>query len=178
RAWPRWLEALTGRLSDMHTVSAPTVARHVIEDLGFTPSRVMIVPSGLDLAAIDAQPPLERAEIGVPPEVPLIAWVGRMDPVKDLDTWIDVFDRLRQRRAVAGVLLGDGPARGRVERILRECDLLGSDGDMVGRIQIKGWSNDVVRSLKSADLFLFTSRTEGHPNAVLEAMACRCCVVA
>ncbi len=45
-------------------------------------------------------------------------------------------------------------------------------------IHITGWNESVPAWLKSADVLLFPSWTEGSPNVVLEAMACGCPIVA
>ncbi|MEE8169045.1 MAG: glycosyltransferase, partial [Phycisphaerae bacterium] len=92
RIWHRRLEQLTARLSDAHVCNAPAVARDVVRKLGFPAHRVVIIPNGVDLDAMDATPPMERAPLGIPEGAALLVWVGRMDPVKDLISWIDVFD--------------------------------------------------------------------------------------
>ena len=179
RRWHRWGEALTGRLSTLHTVNAPSVARHVVRDLGFPPEKVVCLPNGVDLEAIDATPPVEREMWGIPDGAALIVWAGRMDPVKGLDTWIEVFDRVRREVPVCGAMVGDGPMRPWLTEALRRRGLLaGVAQPAMGRVTLPGWSDSVIGWLKSADVLLFPSRTEGNANVVLEAMACGCPVVA
>ena len=101
----------------------------------------------------------------------MIVWAGRLDPVKNLETFVKVIARVRARREVSALVLGDGPARPAVERLAAELRL-----QCV--VRFFGWAENVVGCLKSADLLLFPSRTEGAPNVVLEAMASGCPVVA
>jgi glycosyltransferase involved in cell wall biosynthesis len=75
------------------------------------------------------------------------------------------------RRQATLVLVGDGPYRSVVERLLREYGLTGC-------VVLMGRRSDVPRLLRSADLFVMSSRTEGLPNAVLEAMAAGLGIVA
>ncbi len=172
RHWHRWLESLTAGASDLHVANSAAVARHVCSDLGFPSSRVMVIPNGLDIAAIDAAPAVRRRDHGIEEDVPLVVWAGRMDPVKDLVTLVGVIDRLRQRRvALRVVLIGDGPEREAISAMIRRRRL-------DGVIDMALWSENVPGWMKTADCLLFPSRTEGSPNVVIEAMLCGCPVVA
>lgn len=176
RRWHGLLEALSCEVSDLHIANSPAVRDHLVHQLGFPPGLVRVVPNGIDLAEIDAAPPARRHELGIPDSVPLVAWVGRMDPVKGLTTFVEMLRRLRTGDGVApsdcrGILLGDGPERGAVERAVRAAGLERA-------VTFAGWRDDVVRWLKAADVLVLPSRTEGSPNVVLEAMAARCPVVA
>ncbi|MFH1417866.1 MAG: glycosyltransferase [Planctomycetota bacterium] len=171
RRWHRVLESLTCGGSDLHVANSAAVAVHLCEDLCFPPDRVVVIPNGISLREIDAVPPVERADHGIEDDVPLVVWAGRMDPVKNLTFLVDVIDRIHLHRSVKVVLLGDGPERARMEkRIADRC--LGSV------ITMSGWSDNVIGWLKAADVLVFPSLTEGSPNVVIEAMSCRCAVVA
>lgn len=171
RRWHRWGEALTCGLSSLHVANSPAVARHLIDDLGFPSRRVEVIPNGIDIDAIDAAPPISRASFGIRNDTPLIVWAGRMDPVKNLDTLVDAILLVRRERDVQAVLVGDGPERARIQTIVEALGLSKS-------IYFVGWSDNVAGWLKSADLLVFPSRTEGCPNVVLEAMAAGCPIVA
>lgn len=171
RKWHLLLEALTCDVSDLHVANSEAVARHLRDEVGLSPERLMVIPNGLDLAEIEGVPPARRDELGLCGDVPLIVWAGRMDPVKNLETLVDVFAEVRRRRAVQLLLLGDGPQRARIETRVAMWGLQSS-------VTFAGWSENVVGWIKTADLFLLPSLTEGSPNVVLEAMACGCPVVA
>lgn len=171
RRWHRRIEALTWGLSTLHVANSPAVATHLVEDLGFPPQVVRVIPNGIDIDAIDAAPPVSRASYRIRNDAPLIVWAGRMDPVKNLDTLVDAILLLRRRRDVQAVLVGDGPERARIQTIVEALGL-------TPHIHFVGWSDNVAGWLKSADVLVFPSRTEGCPNVVLEAMAARCPIVA
>ncbi len=171
RGWHRWLESLTGGLSDLHIANSNAVAEHARVDLGFPPDRVVVLPNGVDLPVIAEVSPIDRRARGLRDDLPLIAWAGRMDPVKDLPTWVAVVEDVQRRLPVQAVLLGDGPARAAIER---RVELSGLARVMV----VAPWSEQVPAWLKAADVLLFPSRTEGSPNVVIEAMLCGCPVVA
>jgi glycosyltransferase involved in cell wall biosynthesis len=171
RPWHRWGEALTAGWSDWHVANSEAVAEHVRTDLGFPRQRVVVISNGVDVEELDRAPPIDRGAFGLTDGVPLVAWAGRMDPVKGLKTFVDVIGQVRRSMPVQAVLLGDGPERPRVARWIREAGL-------DGVIRMALWSEDVPAWLKTADALLFPSRTEGSPNVLLEAMVCGCPVVA
>lgn len=171
RRWHRWLESLTCGLSDLHLANSEAVAAHLRDELGFPQDRIAVIRNAIDLERLDATPPADRATLGIEQGVPLIVWAGRIDPVKNLETFVNVIARLKQRRPVRGLIIGQGPDRRRIQRLIDQ-------NNLTDVILMPGWSESVAGWLKSADVLLFPSRTEGSPNVVLEAMACRCPVVA
>lgn len=171
RHWHRWGEALTGGWSDLHIANAPSVAEHVCTDLGFGSDRVVLLRNGIDLAAVDQVSPARRSDLGIPEGVPLLIWAGRMDPIKDLPTFVETAARVRESHGAHALLLGDGPQRKPVESLI-------ANRKLTGVVHMPGWRSDVVAWLKAADLLLFPSRTEGSSNVMLEAMAAGCAVVA
>lgn len=167
----RWLESLTIGLSDFHVANSPAVAQHLIQDLSFPPASVTVIPNAIDLQAVARAVPLDRMQEGIPPDAKLIVWAGRMDPIKRLDDLLTTFKKVREWIEARLVLLGDGPERSRVEQQIRRLHL---ESD----VRLAGWREDVLSWFKAADAFFFTSRTEGSPNAILEAIACNCPIVA
>ncbi|MGH8153272.1 MAG: glycosyltransferase family 4 protein [Rhodanobacteraceae bacterium] len=91
--------------------------------------------------------------------------VGRLAPEKGFDLLIDAFARLAGRHQDWHlVILGEGPLRADLERRI-------AGHDLVGRIAMPGFDPHVREAMRRADLFVLSSRYEGFPNALLEAMA-------
>jgi len=103
-------------------------------------------------------------------ERPVILGVGRLAGLKDFPTLLRAFARLRQDRPARLLILGDGPHRRRLRRLARR---LGVAADL----DLSGWAANPYAYYAHADLFVLSSRAEGLPNALLEAMACGCRVV-
>lgn len=122
----------------------------------------------------DGEPPLPRDRarqmLGVPPERFHIGWVGRLTAEKGADVLIAALDSLRDVPLVVSVL-GDGRLRPRLETLAARRGL----GD---RVRWLG-SLPAARQLFSAfDVFVLSSRTEGTPIVLFEAMAAGAPIVA
>jgi len=92
--------------------------------------------------------------------------MGRLTSQKGFDILLEAFS------AIAGAhpewsltILGDGPLKRRLET---QADFLG----LQGRVCFPGEVSDPLSALRAADLFVLSSRFEGFPNALCEAMAC------
>jgi glycosyltransferase involved in cell wall biosynthesis len=102
----------------------------------------------------------------------VVLFVGRLADQKDLETWLGAFARIRERRpAVRGVVAGQGPQRASVRTLVDDLGL----GDAVA---VPGYVDNPYRYMAKADLFMLSSRYEGLPTVLIEAMACGCPVVA
>lgn len=161
-------ERLTSGWSDWHVANSRAVAEHLCDELGFSRDRLVVIPNAVDTNRIDAFAAIDRTKWGISAEKPMAVWVGRMDVVKGLDVLLDAFEIVRRELACSLVLCGDGPERGRIEGRARG----------MADVHVVGWQPEPARWLKAADVMVFPSRTEGSPNAVLEAMASGCSVVA
>ncbi len=169
RPWHRAAERATACLDVVHVVNSRVLAEHVRRVFGLPAQRVCVVPPSLGPAPV-LDRTAARAALGIPEHEFVVAWAGRFDPVKRLEIVVGAAEILT-RVPSRFVLVGDGPERARVERWLR----LSSAGRSV---HLLGWREDPGSVLAAADAFLFPSRTEGMPNAVLEALRAGTPVVA
>jgi starch synthase (maltosyl-transferring) len=132
------------------------------------PGRTHVIQNALDIETINAAPKATSAAIGF--SAPFALAVGRLTEQKNIELLLEVADAVCEASNANFVLCGDGPqaemARRTIDRKKR------SD-----RIFLFGVRQDIWGLMKAADVFVSTSRYEGHPNAVLEAMACRCPIV-
>ncbi len=102
-----------------------------------------------------------RAELGVPPDGPLVVAVGSLFPVKDHATLLWAATKLPQLRIA---IAGEG---GEAEALHRLAGELG----ISARVHLLGLRNDVDRVLRAGDVFCQPSLSEGLPLAIIEAMA-------
>lgn len=133
------------------------------------PERFRIIPLGRDLASFAAAPKGQfRAELGLDAKTPLLAFVGRLVPIKDPVTLLQAL-ALTKTRAVLAVC-GSGP----LEQTIRDKASALGLGD---RVRLLGWRGDLASILADVDALVLSSKNEGTPLAIIEALASGCAVV-
>jgi glycosyltransferase involved in cell wall biosynthesis len=133
--------------------------------LKFDPSaHIELIPNGVDL---DSFVPVERDW-----STPRLLSVGRLVYQKGLDLAARALANLKDLDW-EWVVAGDGSFRLEFEKLCRELGI-------ADRVRLAGWRSreELVQDYRQANLFLFPSRHEGMPNAILEAMASGLPVVA
>lgn len=167
----RMIERLLGRISTRIVAISPEQVDELVR-LGIVPpARIALVPLGLDLAPfLEAETGRLRAELAAG-DAPLVGIVARLVPIKAVDLFLEAAARVRAARQDARfVVLGDGPDRERLqERAAR--------GDLVGSVRFLGWRADLPSVYADLDVVVLTSRNEGTPVSLIEALAAgRACV--
>jgi glycosyltransferase involved in cell wall biosynthesis len=115
------------------------------------------------------EPARARAQLGIPPDRKTIGFVGRLTPEKGADLFLDALARLPG--TIAGVIVGDGPERAVLEA---RCDRLG----LRSRLLFAGARPDAGELVSAFDAVVVSSRTEGSPMILLEAISAGVPVVA
>jgi glycosyltransferase involved in cell wall biosynthesis len=124
--------------------------------------RTIVIPNAVDVEAVP--PPRQD---GNPP---VIVSVGRLAAPKDGVTLVRALAALPGGR-FTGLIVGDGPDRPAVEEEVRRLGLQDA-------VELAGTRDDVPELLARADVFVLSSRSEGAPMSILEAMAASLPVVA
>jgi glycosyltransferase involved in cell wall biosynthesis len=102
---------------------------------------------------------------------PVVLGVGSLQPKKDFPTLIDAFARLRAQRAARLVILGEGPQRADLERLVR-------DRGLEADVALPGFVPNPFAFMARARVFALSSVLEGLPGVLIQALACGCPVVA
>ena len=115
--------------------------------------------------------------VGVPPEkitpiynptfTPVILGAGRLAPQKDFATLIEAFRRVSAARPCRLVILGEGRLRPQLEGQVRALGLEDC-------VSLPGWAENPYALMSRAALFVLSSRHEGFPGVLIEALACGC----
>ncbi len=137
---------------------------------GFRPEQTDVVPNGIDVELFhpDTAAGLAlRGEWGLAPDHLLIGLVGRLMPVKDHPLFLDAAAKLAEMEPRARfVCVGDGPNAYR--------QALGEQADRLGlkdKVIWAGARRDMPAVYNALDILCLTSKSEGFPNVVAEAMA-------
>ena len=99
--------------------------------------------------------------------LPVILGAGRLAPQKDFATLIEAFRRVSAARACRLIVLGEGRLRPQLEGQIRALGL-------EDRVSLPGWAENPYALMSRAALFVLSSRYEGFPGALVEALACGC----
>ncbi len=118
--------------------------------------RIHLIPNGVDLGRF--APSERRARQN------RVLYIGRLSEEKNLSTLIEAAAALRARVPSRLVMIGAGPLRERLEGEARAAGVPAEFPGVVDHQLIPGW-------LQDADVFVLPSFTEGHPKALIEAMA-------
>jgi glycosyltransferase involved in cell wall biosynthesis len=151
----RWLERVAIPPAAGVIVTSRELGQHVA---ALRPSgRVLYLPNGVDLGAF--VPARSRAAS----DRKSVVYVGRLSQEKNLERLVDAMSCLATPARL--VIIGEGERRGAIERRALEA---GIEVEFRGVVPF----GEVPTHLAGADAFVLPSLTEGHPKALIEAMAC------
>ncbi len=157
----RWTNGLVER----NVCVSRGVANYCEMECGFDPHKTVVIPNGVDAQRFLQASPIDWTELGLPPQSTVVLSIGRLEEQKGLDVLIGAFARIAAKFPRAHlVLVGDGPDR---EKLMCSADA----HRIKDRVWLVGRRTDVPQLLAAADVFVLSSRWEGMPNVVLEAMA-------
>lgn len=173
--YPRWKLALaraTMPLADAVVVNSAATRPWAVRGEGAPDHATLVIHNGvcLDDYARPLSPEALRASLGLEGGQALLGCVGRLTSQKGQDLLLEALARLG-RPDLALVLIGEGEDEAALRDQTRRLGL-------GGQVIFAGRRGDVPALLGALDLYVHPARFEGMPNALLEAMAAGCPVVA
>ncbi len=169
------LEKLTQRITDRLVVVSPRNTEKGLADGIATPDKYVTIRSGIEMDRF-LRPSRSRAEmraeLGIPPDVPVMGTVARLSlqkaPLDFVAAAAIVADAIPQAHFI---FVGDGPLRDQTEAAIEEAGL-------TTRFHLTGLRRDVPELLTTFDVFALSSLWEGLPRVLPQAMAARLPMVA
>lgn len=156
------------RFDAVVAVSRPL--REELESWGVPPGNLHVVPN----AWTNNQELLGREEarrrLDLPPDAWVIGWVGRLNRLKSGDVMLEALAQVEVEEAFLSVV-GDGPEREPLERLARQLGIR-------DRVRFHGLVPGAASLYRAFDVFVLSSRSEGTPISLLEALHARVPVVA
>lgn len=134
----------------------------------FPPDRLHVIPNAV-APAVASDPTSLRRELGLAPDIRIVAAVASLEPRKGIDLLLRALVELPHD--VHAVIAGDGPERARLHALARSLVL-------DARVHWLGARADVGKVLAASAVVAVPSRTDSLPNALLEALAAGVPVVA
>lgn len=158
-------------------VSCSTKAKEVHQKFGYSDGNLLVIPNGFEVKQFnkDAGAKLKISKIiGEKGDIPYIAHVGRWNILKDYGNFIKALNKVKQQGInFHAVLVGTN-----IDESNQELMGLIQRYDLINNISLLGRRDDIPTIMSGADIFVSSSRGEGFPNVIGEAMACETpCVV-
>jgi len=153
-------------------IAASGAIRDILVEDGIPAAQVTIVHDGIDVGRVQRLPALDlHVEFWLPRGVPVLVNVGALVGHKGQKHLLEAMPLvMREVPDVHLVILGEGELRTPLERQVKELHLERA-------VRMPGFREEVLSLMKSADLFVMSSVTEGLGSAVLDAMAMGLAVV-
>jgi len=153
---------LTGHGTARVVVISDYMRRIILAERLAKPERVVVHRNAIDVAAFRS-----RCRPSLRGEGPVVGTVGRMEPQKAQEIYLEAMALIRRRvPSVRGMIVGDGRRRSELEGIRRRLDL-DERVAFVGSVP----PDDVPTLLGGFDLFVLSSDWEGLPLVLIEAAA-------
>lgn len=161
-----WFMRRTYRWADGVVAVSAGVADDLAQATDLTRSTVSVIynPVVTQQMLALAAAPLDHPWFA-PDEPPVILAVGRLAPEKEFDVLLQAFAGLRRERRARLLILGEGELHSELEARARG---LGLADD----VALPGFEPNPYAYMRRANLFVLTSRFEGLPNSLIQAMAC------
>ena len=162
----RWLARWTDRIIAI----SPRIADEISKSYAIGRSdQVCSIRLGFDLApfvGIDGNMRhASRERLVIPDNTLVVTTVGRLTEIKKHDLFLEMAQRVcSSRQDVLFFIVGDGELRDELESIVSALGLESA-------VRFLGWRQDLATIYAASDLFVLTSRNEGTPVALIEAMA-------
>jgi glycosyltransferase involved in cell wall biosynthesis len=163
RAFFLRLERLAVPLTDRVVAASESERRRAVEEVHFPEHRVTVIPNSVDFAELNGGSPASSTNTR------LVLTAARLSYQKNPEMFVRTAKRIADRRSdVRFVMLGGGfagPLEGKIRRMI-------ADSGLERRVEILPWGTrpQTLKLIAECDVFVLTSRFEGMPNTLLEAL--------
>ena len=161
------LERALALATDHIVTVSERVKNELVHEYRICPAtKVTVVPLGLDLGWVERVPESSgslRAKFAVPPDRVTIGIVGRLTGIKNHRLYLQAA-QIMAGRNVHSFIIGDGELRDEMSSLARTLGL-------EDRTTFTGWFRDSAAIYADLDIVCLTSRNEGTPAVLIEAMA-------
>jgi len=169
RAWLRPVDRFIYSRFDHIVCNSQATRTRLHEWVPAVRTEMSVVPNGISLQRLAQARPIPKKDLIQREDVPLLISVARFEPQKDHSTLLRALARIGAPAHL--LLVGDGELKPALERLATELGIR-------ERIHFLGRRADVPDLLRSADVFVHSTHSDGFCIAALEAMAAGLPVIA
>ena len=165
-----WLKRWLYPTADYVTAVSAGVAKELREKLRLPRERVTVVYNPIvtpELAKMAGEDPCHP---WLADGNPVVLGVGRLVQAKGFECLIDAFAHLRKVKEARLIILGEGPEREPLSEKVKAAGL----ADLV---QLPGFVSNPFSYMSRCTVFVLSSRNEGLPGSLIQAMACGAAVI-
>ncbi len=170
--WYPFLARLTYRYADRVVGVSQGVVDDLVQNIGISDTNSIVIynPGITPKVRENAQAPVEHPWFGAG-QPPVILSVGRLHMQKDYGTLLQAFKLVREKQAARLLILGDGEERQALEQQIKN---LGIGND----VSLPGFVSNPHAYMANAAVYVLSSRWEGLPTVLVEALYCGATLVA
>jgi len=174
----RWMDGFLARRRVATIAVAERVANDIRQTLGLPADKVRVIYNGIDLEKFRPARSVDerqdaRASLGVLSEEVAVVCPARLHPQKNHEALIAAFASLPDGPPAALFIVGDGPQREHLANLVAGQSLATNR-----RIVLAGFRADMPTVFRASDVVALVSFKEGFSNAIVEAMAASCAIMA
>jgi glycosyltransferase involved in cell wall biosynthesis len=131
-------------------------------------NKIVVIPNGLNLEEFENVQKINlHDKFSIPKENKIIGYIGRVHRIKGIDISLEILAKLKEIINFTYLIIG--PDEGEKEKLEKSVKELGLKNNVIFTGILEGHGK--LETIKSCDLFLFTSRSEGLPMTILEIAA-------
>lgn len=141
------------------------------DHLGYPNKKLIWIGNGIDTSRFkpdQAERKRWRNQLGIPKDAKVLGFVGRMDPIKDLETFLKAAKQLQTERPDAHIVICGIDEHEIYESVKRSAESLPDHS----RVHWLGFQPGVESIYPAFDVIALTSLSEAYPMTLIEAMAC------
>ncbi len=160
------------RATDRVISVSSEMSRHLARQIGA--EKIVVIPNGVDRSVVQSHLTVEeaKARLGMPRDCCVIGAVGRLEPIKRLDIFLNVAKLIAAEKPSARfVIAGEGREEAKLQALAQSLGLADT-------ISFLGHRDDVYDVLRAMDILVLCSDHEGLPMVLLEALCIGVVVVA
>ncbi len=167
KRWHNAVERITSGLSDKIVCVSEAIKNFAISKMKIKEEKLRVIRPGIDIERILSAQPIDISELGIEPSEHRVCFLGRLDPIKQVDVVIRAIKWIKENSDIGDiqlVVIGDGEERNRLVKLVDKLNIADS-------VYFLGFREDYERILKICDVYALASKQEGWGIATVEAIA-------